>query len=177
MGVGGQHHAPTALPPGKTRYPLYSRLGGPQGRSGRVRKISPSTGIRSPDRPAPSESPYRLSYRSPECSLCIQGISDETRTPVYSNLIGRSMTALPPVLSPSSTLPQLRLTALSLPQGKIRRSFEKCRYFDYLLFKNCATSNCVSWGVSAAAVSQIGINRLSFLTATKYAFCEVKVKV
>ena len=27
-------------PPGKTRYPLYSRLGGPQGRSGLVRKIS-----------------------------------------------------------------------------------------------------------------------------------------
>ena len=24
MGVGGQHYAPAALPPGKTRYPLYS---------------------------------------------------------------------------------------------------------------------------------------------------------
>ena len=43
-GVGGHRHAPAALPPGKeTRYALYSRLGGPQGRSGRVRKIlSPS---------------------------------------------------------------------------------------------------------------------------------------
>jgi hypothetical protein len=30
-----------ALPPGNTRYPLYRRLGGPQDRSGRVRKISP----------------------------------------------------------------------------------------------------------------------------------------
>jgi hypothetical protein len=29
------------LPPGKTRYPLYRRLGGPQGRSGQVWKISP----------------------------------------------------------------------------------------------------------------------------------------
>ena len=29
-----------SLPPGKTRYPLYRRLGGPQGRSGQVRKIS-----------------------------------------------------------------------------------------------------------------------------------------
>ena len=29
------------LPPGKTRYPLYRRLGGPQGRSGQVRKILP----------------------------------------------------------------------------------------------------------------------------------------
>jgi len=33
------------LPPGKTRYPLYRRLGGPQGRSGRVRKISSPTGF------------------------------------------------------------------------------------------------------------------------------------
>ena len=41
-GVGGQRHAPAALPPWKTRYPLYSRLGVPQGRSGPVRKISPS---------------------------------------------------------------------------------------------------------------------------------------
>jgi hypothetical protein len=39
--VGGQHHAPAALPLGKTRYPLHRRLGGPQDRSGQVRKISP----------------------------------------------------------------------------------------------------------------------------------------
>ena len=31
MGVGGQHHSPAALPPGKTRYPLYRRLGRPTG--------------------------------------------------------------------------------------------------------------------------------------------------
>jgi len=30
--VGGQRHGPAALPPGKTRYPLYRRLGGLQGR-------------------------------------------------------------------------------------------------------------------------------------------------
>ena len=45
MGVGGQHHAPAALSPGKTRYPLYRRLRGTQGRSGRVRKISPPSGF------------------------------------------------------------------------------------------------------------------------------------
>jgi len=33
------------LLPRKTRYPLYRRLGGPQGRSGRVRKISPAPGF------------------------------------------------------------------------------------------------------------------------------------
>jgi hypothetical protein len=65
MGVGGQRHATVALPPGKTRYPLYGRLDGAQGRSGRVRKISPSTGIRFPDRPARSKSQYRLSYPGP----------------------------------------------------------------------------------------------------------------
>ena len=57
---GGQRHIPAALLPGKTRCPLYRKLGGPQGRSGRVRKISLPTGIRSPDRPARSESLYRL---------------------------------------------------------------------------------------------------------------------
>jgi len=38
MGVGGQCHAPAALPPGKTRYPLYRRLRGPQRRSGWLRR-------------------------------------------------------------------------------------------------------------------------------------------
>ena len=40
-GVGGQCHTMAALPPGTTRYPLYRGLSGPQGRSGKVRKISP----------------------------------------------------------------------------------------------------------------------------------------
>ena len=41
-GVGGQRHASVALLPGKARYPLYRRLGGPQCLSGRVRKnLSP----------------------------------------------------------------------------------------------------------------------------------------
>jgi hypothetical protein len=44
-GVHGQRHTPAALPLGKTRYPLYRRLGGPQGRSGQVRKISPASGF------------------------------------------------------------------------------------------------------------------------------------
>ena len=48
MGVGGWV-SPTPQPPvtpGKTRYPLYRRLGGPQGRSGRA-EILVRTGIRS----------------------------------------------------------------------------------------------------------------------------------
>ena len=53
MGVGGQRHTPAALPPGRTQYVLYRRLG--------AENLAP-TGIRSPDRPARSESLYRLSY-------------------------------------------------------------------------------------------------------------------
>ena len=41
MGVGGQHHAPAVLPPRKTRYPLYRKFGGTQGRSGQMQNISP----------------------------------------------------------------------------------------------------------------------------------------
>jgi hypothetical protein len=49
------------------RYQLYRGLGGPQNRSGRVRKISPPppTGPRFPDPPARSKSLYRLRYPSP----------------------------------------------------------------------------------------------------------------
>jgi len=44
-GVDGQHHASAALTQGKTQYQLYRRLGGPQGRSGQVRKISSPLGF------------------------------------------------------------------------------------------------------------------------------------
>jgi hypothetical protein len=43
--VGGQHHTPATLPLGTTQYPLYRRLGGPQGQPGRGRKIAPPPGF------------------------------------------------------------------------------------------------------------------------------------
>ena len=49
--MGGQGHDSAPLLPGKNRYPFYRKLDGPQGRNGRVQKISPPTGILSPDRP------------------------------------------------------------------------------------------------------------------------------
>ena len=68
-GEGWSTPRPGRFTPGKeSRYPLYRRLGGPQDQSGRFRKISPSTGIRSPDRPTRSESLYRLSYPGPYAS-------------------------------------------------------------------------------------------------------------
>ena len=47
-GVGSQRYAPGALPPRKTQYPLYRRLGGPHTRSGQVQKISPTSGFDPP---------------------------------------------------------------------------------------------------------------------------------
>ena len=43
--MGGQCHTPAILLPGKIWYALYRLLGGPQGQSGWVRKISPPTGF------------------------------------------------------------------------------------------------------------------------------------
>jgi len=45
-GVGGQRHIPAVLRPGKTWYPVYRRLVGPEGRPGRVRRISPPPSCR-----------------------------------------------------------------------------------------------------------------------------------
>ena len=43
-GVDGQSHAPAAIPPEKTRHPLYETRW-PQGRYGKVRKILPPPGF------------------------------------------------------------------------------------------------------------------------------------
>ena len=43
--MDSQRHAPAVLLPGKTQYTSYRRLGEPQGRSGRVWKISPTPGF------------------------------------------------------------------------------------------------------------------------------------
>ena len=40
-----QHHVPAVLLPGKTRHPLYRRLGGPHCLSRLVRIISPALGF------------------------------------------------------------------------------------------------------------------------------------
>jgi hypothetical protein len=47
VGEGSASRPGRSLPPGKTRYPLYRRLGGPQDRSGQVRKISLTPGFNS----------------------------------------------------------------------------------------------------------------------------------
>ena len=61
--MGGQRQVLAALIPGNDPVPTLQEADGPHGRPGQVRKISPPTEIRSPDRSARSESLYRLSYR------------------------------------------------------------------------------------------------------------------
>jgi hypothetical protein len=50
------------LPPGKSRYPLYRKLDGPPGPVWTGEENLAPTGIRYSDRPARSQSLYRLSY-------------------------------------------------------------------------------------------------------------------
>ena len=64
------------LPPGKTWYPFYRRLGGPQGRSGRAEKLVP-TGIRSQTvQPVVSRNGYNVQYSSIQCTVQLYTRSD-----------------------------------------------------------------------------------------------------
>ena len=44
-GVGGQRHAPAALPPGRDPVPIVQETGWSPGQSRRVQKVSPSPGF------------------------------------------------------------------------------------------------------------------------------------
>ena len=57
------------LPPGKTRYPFYRRLGGPQGRSGRAENLVP-TGVWSWTVQPIAQSLYWLSYLAHSHLMC-----------------------------------------------------------------------------------------------------------
>ena len=64
-GEGSASRPGRYLPSRKTRYPLYRRLGGPQGRSGQVRKISPPPGFDPPTVQARSQSLYPATLPGP----------------------------------------------------------------------------------------------------------------
>jgi hypothetical protein len=83
MGVGGQRHAPAALPPGKTRYPLCRILNGFQGWSGRVRKISIPPGF-DPRAVQPVESRNTdWAIAAPLQALHVRVISIRLKTPLH----------------------------------------------------------------------------------------------
>jgi len=71
MELGGQRHAPAALPPGKDPVPIVQEAGWAPGPVSTDAENLDPTGIRSPDRPARSKSLYRLSYPSPLCCFSL----------------------------------------------------------------------------------------------------------
>jgi len=80
MGVGGQRHTPDALPPWKTRYPLYRRLGGPKaGLDGR--KMSSPLGF-DPGTSTRRQSPY---FKVPDIILQCSQKAASGPSPVLLN--------------------------------------------------------------------------------------------
>ena len=71
MGVGGQRHAPVALPPGNDPVSIVQEVGWAPGSVWTGAENLALNGIRSPNRPARSESLYRLSYPSPQRQQCV----------------------------------------------------------------------------------------------------------
>jgi hypothetical protein len=81
--VGRQRHAPAALPREKTRYPLYRRLVGPQGRDREVWKISPPPGF-------DSRTVQPVASRCTD--LACSGTNEVFEATVRLNLLGRERT-------------------------------------------------------------------------------------
>jgi hypothetical protein len=63
--VGGQCHAPTSLPQIKKQAPIVQEAGWASGAAWIDLENVASTGVTTPDRPACSESLYRLSHPVP----------------------------------------------------------------------------------------------------------------
>ena len=64
--MGGQRHAPAALTPGKDPVPIVQEAGRAPGPVWKGAESLTPIGIRSPDRPARSESLYGLSRPGPQ---------------------------------------------------------------------------------------------------------------
>jgi len=102
------------LPPEKTQYPFYRRLGGPQNRSGRAENLVP-TGIRSPTvQPVVS----RLSLQLPQLKQPVTetGQSQEFQDSLsreYPGLVHSALRAQSPIYSFSQFCCLLVLTALT----------------------------------------------------------------
>ena len=107
-GEGSASGPGRSLPPGKTRYPLYRRLGGHQSRSGQVRKISPLTGNRSPDRPTRSQSLYRLGYPAQltALKLWINFATQVQRRQFYLQTVSKLLRNSPAFMEVEGTLSQ-----------------------------------------------------------------------
>jgi len=82
-GEGSAPHPGRFLPLGKTRYPLYRRLGGPQGQFGQVRKISPPLGF-NPQTVQPIASRY-TDYATRPTSITNNLVKNFTMTNLHTD--------------------------------------------------------------------------------------------
>ena len=111
-----------------TRYPLYRRLDGPHGRSGRLRGNITLTGTRSPDRPA--KFLYRLRYPVPHVG----------RVPRNNSIITLKMES-----ECSSGIPMLPFTTSKHRRhmNKSRGSFRYTFFSSYLVIFVCLGSTAL----------------------------------
>lgn len=92
-----------------------------------------------------SRSLHTSQFEYARVQLCVCPV--EIQTPAHGNLNGRSVTARPLVLSPSSMLPTAAgRIALSLPQGKIRHACKKRYYIMFTFFCKLRISETGSVG-------------------------------
>jgi hypothetical protein len=69
-------------------------------------------------------------------SVCVQGSPVEIQTPTHYNLIGRSMSAQPPVYSPSSILPPSSSHCAFIPaRKKLGARVKTVICFNFLFFQ------------------------------------------
>ena len=140
------------LPPGKTRYPLYRRLGGPQGGSGQVQNILPSTGIRTPDRPVCSQSLYRLSYPAHTLSVVICKMKTQWLLLSVASDEGRrrrgSARRHETILASSLEITRSHLSHNSFQTMAARVWFMTATQFEKLLFEACVSSQASSHHVA-----------------------------
>jgi hypothetical protein len=80
MWVGGQRHAPAEFTPGKDPVPILQEAGQAPGPVWVGAENLATTGIRSPDLPARSESLYRLNYPGPRINQVTEVNSVTTYT-------------------------------------------------------------------------------------------------
>ena len=108
------------LPSGKTRYPLYRRLGGPQGRSGKAENLVP-TGIRSRTVQPVAQSLYRLTYPAHASTVVVLILQDIQVTTERITLISNFCRVL---RSPSKTHYWRKDRGMDRRDGKTRK---KCK--------------------------------------------------
>jgi hypothetical protein len=127
-----------SLSPGKIRYPLYRRLGGPQDRFGQVRKISPSPGF-DPRTVEPVASRYTDWATGPHASRrgrdyrCVRNVSRHTSVDCYMGYVMGARILIGSVRVRARTNDGQLLTRYCISQlDKTGTSYE-------------IPSNCASW--------------------------------